>query len=120
MKLAIVGSRTFNDFGLLLDFILEYFWDGLNLKFKIEEIMSGGAKGADSLAERFANDYEIKLTVFKPDWHKYGKSAGFKRNQQIINACDMVLAFWDGKSRGTQDTIEKAKRAKKPTFIVYF
>jgi len=55
-----------------------------------------------------------------PDWDKYRKSAGFIRNQQIIDACTFVLAFWDGKSKGTKDTIDKARKAKKPTFIIYF
>ena len=120
MKLAIVGSRTFDDFGELLNFITFWFYDGLNNCFHFDEIISGGAKGADSLGERFADDYEINKKVFKPEWDKYGKSAGFIRNQVIVDTCDMVLAFWDGESRGTADTIAKAKKAKKPTFIVYF
>lgn len=125
MKLAVVGSRTFNDYEILWDFIDLFQLDkqpGHGLPSK-GELISGGAKGADSLAEKYSNEKKfphIPITVFKPDWDKYGKSAGFKRNQQIVDACDMVLAFWDGKSRGTQDTISRAKKAKKPTFIVYF
>lgn len=120
MKLAIVGSRTFDDFSLLLDILHSHFFDGCSRMFLIDKIMSGGAPGADSLGERFADDYEIGKQIFKPDWNKYGKAAGFIRNQTIVDNCDMVLAFWDGESRGTADTIAKAKKAKKPTFIVYF
>jgi hypothetical protein len=114
MKLAIVGGRDFNDYCLLSDILYDYFD-----KF-ILEIISGGAKGADFLGKRYAENHGISYIDFPACWDKYGKSAGFKRNQTIVDACDMVLAFWDGKSKGTQDTINKAKKAKKPTFIVYY
>ena len=116
MRLAIIGSRTFNDYALLANTI---FSSLCPLDF-ITEIISGGAKGADSLGADFAENNDIPLKVFPAEWNKYGKSAGFIRNQIIVNTCDMVLAFWDGESRGTADTIAKAKKAKKPTFIVYF
>lgn len=114
MKLAIVGSRTFNDYDLFLDFAQKYF------RYEINTIISGGAKGADSLAKRFAKYWGFEYSEFLPNWNELGKSAGFRRNQQIVDECDVVLAFWDGKSKGTQDTINKAKKAKKPTFIIYF
>ncbi len=120
MKLAIVGSRTFNEFPILLYYLNTYFYNGYSQEFIFDQIISGGAKGADSLGERFANDYEIPVIVYSAEWEKYGKSAGFIRNQTIVDNCDMVLAFWDGESRGTADTIAKAKKAKKPTFIVYY
>ena len=116
MNLAIIGSRTFNDYALMADTIFEYLTP---IDF-ILNIISGGAKGADTLADNFAENNEIPSTVYKPEWEKYGRSAGFIRNQLIVDNCDMVLAFWDGESRGTADTIEKAKKAKKPTFIVYY
>lgn len=119
MKLAIIGSRTFNNYPLLLDYLTSFFFNSLPQEFRFDGIVSGGAKGADSLGERFANDYKIGKTICKPNWDVYGKSAGFRRNQTIVDNCDMVLAFWDGKSRGTADTISKAKIAKKPTFIIY-
>lgn len=112
MKIAIVGSRNFNNYSFLAD--------ALNLFYIPDEIISGGAKGADTLADNYAENNGIKFTVFKADWNKYGKSAGFIRNRSIVNAADMIIAFWDGKSRGTKDTIDKAATLKKPTFIVYF
>ena len=114
MKLAIVGSRTFDDYRLVCKYA------GLFVFEDIKEIVSGGARGADSLAGRYAKQFVIPLKVFEAEWDKYGKSAGFIRNQTIVDNCDMVLAFWDGESRGTADTIEKAKKAKKPTFIIYY
>ena len=113
-KLAIIGGRDFNDQDLLLKYM------GLFLFEDVEEIVSGGANGADSLGERYANYYGIPVKIFKAEWAKYSKSAGFIRNQTIVDNCDMVLAFWDGVSRGTADTIAKAKKAKKPTFIIYY
>ncbi len=119
-RLAIVGGRDFNKFPILLYYLNTYFYNGYSQEFIFDKIVSGGAVGADSLGGRFADDYEIEKEVFKPEWDKYGKSAGFIRNQTIVDNCDMVLAFWDGESRGTADTIDKAKKAKKPTFIVYY
>ncbi len=117
MKLAIIGSRTFNDYDLLEKWI-KPFWHYSASGDLI--IISGGAYGADLLGENLADKYKLGKQIFKPEWGKYGKSAGFIRNQTIVDNCDMVLAFWDGESRGTADTIEKAKRAKRPTFIVYY
>lgn len=112
MKIAIVGSRNFNDYPLLVNI--------LNLFCLPDEIISGGAKGADTLADNYAENNGIKFTVFKADWNKYGKSAGFIRNRLIVNAADMVIAFWDGESRGTKDTIDKAIALKKLILIVRF
>ncbi len=115
-RLAIVGGRDFNDYEKLAITIHNHFY-----LVQITEIISGGANGADSLAKKYARQYlNIKYREFPAEWVKYGRSAGFIRNQTIVDNCDMVLAFWDGKSRGTADTIEKAKRAMKPTFIVYY
>jgi len=124
LKLAIIGSRTFTDYNLLSKTVLHYFsrfneiegWD----EFLISEIVSGGAVGADGLGAKFAREYDIKLTEFIPDWQKYGRSAGFKRNEEIISAADFVLTFWDGLSRGTENSIDWARKQKKPTLIIYF
>jgi len=117
MKLAIIGSRTFNDYD-----VLTIWADAAFYMFDNDDrvIISGGAKGADSLGKKFAQENKIEYLEFPADWDKHGKSAGFVRNQQIVDNCDMILAFWDGKSKGTKDTIDKARKAKKPTFIIYF
>ena len=78
MKLAIVGSRTFNDYDTLCDFIEENYDVS-----EIDTIISGGARGADTLGEKFANDYAKELIVFPAEWKKYGKRAGFIRNVNI-------------------------------------
>ena len=106
MKLAIVGSRGFNDYSLLQNTIK-------SLSIDISTIISGGAKGADSLAKQYAIENELELIEFIPDWNKYGLKAGMLRNTDIINEADCVIAFWDSKSIGTKDSIIKAKKSNK-------
>ena len=114
MKVAIIGSRTFNDYELVCKTIKE-------LKLEtMTHMVSGGAKGADSLGERYAKEHNIPCIIYKPDWNTYGKSAGFVRNKDIINACDIVIAFWDGKSKGTEHSIMLAKRNIKQVYIINF
>jgi hypothetical protein len=111
MKVAVIGGREFDDYELLKE--------TLNL-FSITTIVSGGAKGADSLSEIYARENNIKTEIYLPDWDLFGKRAGFLRNTTIIENSGLVIAFWDQKSRGTRDSISKAHKLKKNTFIVYF
>jgi len=113
MKFAIIGSRTFTDYGLLQRILLKFNKD-------ITEVVSGGAKGADSLGKKYAIENGLAFTEFKPDWEKYGKSAGYRRNVDIIENCDWVVAFWDGLSKGTAHSINIARNKRKPTIIIYF
>jgi len=108
-KIAVVGSRGFNDYSLLERTLTPY------LPFVL---VSGGARGADSLAERFADKNNLEKIIFKPDWDKHGKAAGFIRNRLIIEHSDVVLAFWDGQSKGTENSINIAKRLNKPICVV--
>lgn len=120
MNLGVVGSRTFSNKWLIFEYIY-IFKTAYEVLFNEKiEIVSGGANGADSLAEKVALTSGIPVKIFKSDWEKHGKAAGFIHNQQIVDNSDMIVAFWDGESKGTKDTIDKAKKAKKPTFIVYF
>lgn len=108
MKLAIVGSRKFNDYNKMCDFVLS--------KFKLEDIevvVSGGAKGADSLAEKFANDNNIPISIKAADWKKYGKAAGPIRNKLIIEEADAVVAFPASDSKGTLHDIKLAQQMGK-------
>lgn len=114
MNLAIVGSRTFNDYDKVKDFINR--WKSY-YNITIDCIISGGAKGADKLGEQYANEYDIPVKLFIPDWDKYGKSAGFIRNKDIISNCDVCFAFWDGSSRGTKHDFELCKQMNKDCYI---
>jgi hypothetical protein len=115
MKLAIVGTRTFNNAALMDSSIAGLVQQHGN----ITEIISGGARGADRLAEQYAHQHAIPLTIFYPDWYAHGLKAGPMRNTRIVQAADHVLAFWDYNSRGTMDTINKAVAANKPVTIVH-
>lgn len=117
MKLAIVGSRSFggctNDYEILRSKIFNLF------KLKdIHLIISGGARGADTLAEKFAKEFGIPKRIHFAGWEVYGRSAGYVRNARIVQDADKVVAFWDGKSRGTANTIKLAKDAGKEVFVV--
>lgn len=105
MKLAVIGSRNFNDYARLKEELR-------NIP-GVSEIVSGGSKGADSLAAKYAQEQNLILTEFLPDYRKYGRSAPHVRNSQIVDYCDKLIAFWDGKSPGTKSTIEKAKKSHK-------
>jgi len=114
MKIAIVGSRDFNDYSQL-----HYWMDRIRTLFPVDGFVSGGAKGADSLAENYARGCKIPIEVIKPDWEKFGKAAGMIRNGEIVKAADIIVAFWDGRSRGTKNSIDRAFNAKK-TYFVFF
>ena len=86
-------------------------------KGPITLIVSGGAKGADSLGEQYAAENNIPTEIYLPDWDKHGRAAGFIRNTDIIKACDVVMAFWDGESRGTRDSMSKATQLMKEVYV---
>ncbi len=106
MKVAVIGSRN-----LVVQDL------GIYLPEETMEIVSGGAKGIDTCAREYANAKGLKLTEFLPDYKRYGRGALLKRNLQIIDYADCVLAFWDGQSRGTKFVIEHCKAQNKPIRI---
>ena len=107
MKIAIIGSR-----GLHVDNINEY------LPRDVTEVVSGGAKGIDTDADNYARDNNLKITIFLPDYSRYGRGAPIVRNKQIVDYADEVLAFWDGKSRGTLSVIEYCKKQGKTVRVI--
>jgi len=113
MKLAIVGSRSFSDYDMLCRVVAKVYEP-------IDEIVSGGARGADTLAKRYALENDIKYTEFPADWQMYGKKAGYIRNHAIVGNSDNMIAFWDGKSRGTMHSITLAQNADIPVYVKRF
>ena len=107
MKVAVIGSRN-----LSVPNLGEY------LLAETTELVSGGAKGVDTSAREYAKTHGIKLTEFLPDYTKYGRGAPLRRNIQIIEHADLVLAFWDGKSRGTKYVIDNCNKLGKPMQII--
>lgn len=117
MNLAIVGSRTFSNYDNFEQHVLDTLkeWD-YDVK-SIEKIISGGAKGADTLAKMFANNHGIHLVEYLPDWNKHGKAAGIIRNADIVNACDHIIAFPSKNGKGTQNSIQRAQNSVPPKKI---
>lgn len=115
-RLAIIGSRDFNNYKFLEETCKNFIKQNNIIN---PTIISGGAKGADSFAEIFASICKYKFIKFPAEWDKYGKQAGIIRNEKIINNSDIVLAFWDGKSRGTQHSINIAKSKNIPIYIYF-
>ena len=106
MKVAVIGSR-----GLLIENLGDY------LPKETTEIISGGAKGIDTCAKEYALRHGLKLTEYLPEYSRYGRGAPLRRNITIIVNADLVLAFWDGRSRGTKYVIDSCKRRKIPIKI---
>jgi hypothetical protein len=114
MRIIIAGSRTFTDYKTFCfvcdDIIRKEEWDEV-------EIVSGGAKGADKMGERFANSSDYKLTVFPADWETNGKKAGYLRNQEMAHYSDALIAFWDGESKGTKHMINIARERALEVYV---
>lgn len=108
MRLAIVGSRDCPPINF-----------EAYLPFRPRLIISGGARGADSFAKRYAFDNNIPIVEYLPKYHLYGRKAPILRNIQIVENCDYLIAFWDGRSPGTRFTLDYARRTGKPCKIIY-
>lgn len=117
LSLAVVGSRSFEDYVLLGKWINFATQEAL---LTTVEIVSGGARGADRLAKRWAEDNGVTYMEYPAEWDHYGKRAGMVRNRLIVERADTILAFWDGKSPGTMNVINMTIRVKKPVIIVPF
>ena len=106
MKVAIIGSRNITVYN-----IGAYVSDH-------DEIVSGGANGVDTCAAEYAKNKGLKLTVFLPEYERYGRAAPIVRNKQIVDYADKVIAFWNGKSRGTLSVIKYAEKTGKPCEVI--
>ena len=115
MRVAIIGSRSFTDyelFKLKCDTILSSA-DSIT-------IISGGAKGTDRLTERYAAEKHIPILIYKANWDLHGRSAGMKRNNQMLNDCTHVIAFWDSHSPGTLHMINQSRTSGKKIRVIKF
>jgi len=117
-RVAVIGSRTFSDKQRLAEIL------GKN-RDRIKMIVSGGARGADTLAVEWAQENGFPYLVFPARWKdpvtgQHDRGAGFRRNHNIIKVSDVVIAFWDGVSNGTKHSIELAKQLGKPVKVYSF
>lgn len=118
MKLAVVGSREFPDAAERVFAYINAYVDRLT-PFEDLDIISGGARGVDHAAWEAANKLRLDIVEYKANWSQFGKAAGFIRNEDIIRHADAVVAFWDGESRGTKNSIDWALRLKKRLEVVF-
>lgn len=107
MKLAIIGSRNLTKVNL-----------ARYIPGSVTEIVSGGARGIDTLAREYAKEKELIITEFLPQYNLYGKAAPIKRNREIAEYAEESLAFWDGKSRGTKSTISFFEKLGKKVWVI--
>lgn len=107
MKLAIIGSRNISAIDI-----------SRHITTPPQQIITGGAKGVDTLAADYATTNGIDLLVIKPDYKAHRQGAPIRRNERIVQLCDQVLAFWDGSSRGTKYVIDYARKHGKPVNVV--
>lgn len=120
LRLLIAGSRDFNDYDYLKQQLTEFVERHKDYNITI---VSGNARGADKLGEQFGIENGIKIRRFIPQWDRYGKQAGFIRNNLMLDYIEntdgksVVIAFWDGKSKGTKHTITNAKKRNIETIV---
>lgn len=115
-RVIVAGGREFNDY-LLLASTLDKLLRGKLMTHDIV-IVSGKARGADSLGEKYAKACGFEVAEYPADWDKYGKSAGYKRNQKMGENSDCTVAFWDGQSVGTKHMIDITEKSGKPLRVV--
>ena len=108
MKIAGLGSRN-----LTVENLGEY------LRADCTEIVSGGAKGIDECAAKYAKANDLVLTEFLPQYERYKRAAPIVRNKQIVDYADLVLAFWDGKSKGTESVLRYCEKTGKQSEIIF-
>lgn len=114
MKIIVAGGRDFDDYQLLCR-RLDYFFQKIR-----PIIICGEAKGADVLGRRYAEEIGLEIMSFPAQWEKYGKSAGYRRNEEMAAVADGLVAFWDGESKGTKHMIEYMRKLEKKVKIVKY
>ena len=112
-RIIVAGSRGFTDYDLLCKTLDQHFGSQSDIA-----IVSGTARGADQLGERYAAERGLECHRYPADWKKYGRRAGYRRNELMAANADALVAFWDGESRGTEHMIEHARQLGMPVHVV--
>ena len=102
MRLLVIGSRKIVEYDL-----------SENIPEETDMIISGGAKGIDTIAEQYADSHGIQKLIFYPEYEKYGRAAPLRRNEKMVDISEVILAIWDGESKGTKYTLNYAKKKNK-------
>lgn len=126
IRIIIAGSREFNDYSLLCKHMSTIIADREFTECSNISIISGAARGADTLGEKYAKDKYLNLQKMPANWNEYGKRAGYIRNEKMAkyasedDSIGMLVAFWNGKSRGTKHMIDLANKYNLEVHIVKF
>ena len=110
MNVIIAGGRDFTNYALVEEAIKRS-------AFEITQVVSGNAKGVDTLGEVWALAHNVPVEAFPADWSQHGRAAGPIRNRQMAEYADALIAIWDGKSKGTANMIQQARNKKLNVFI---
>lgn len=111
MRVLVCGSRSITDYKFVER-------EMLKVLQPTDTVIEGGARGVDTLARRVAENHGLDVIEYPANWTRHGKSAGFRRNREMVQNCDRVLALWDGVSSGTEHTIRIARQAGVPVDVV--
>ena len=126
LRIIIAGSRDFDNYKVLEDESSKIIEKELNDDIQSIRIISGTARGADQLGERFAKKYNYSISCFHAEWGLYGKSAGYRRNAEMAkfavsnNNFGILIAFWDSQSKGTKHMIDLANRYGLKVYVIKF
>jgi hypothetical protein len=112
MRLAIIGNKEYADFLLMKEILCK--------ENSVSLIVSGGAPGADTLAKRYASEKKIQFLEFPPDYIQNGRTAKQIRNRKIVDNCDKIIAFWNGKCKSTAYTLQYARKIGKEILVISF
>ena len=115
LKVIVAGGRDFFDYKLLC----KKLYIILSKKENVI-IVSGEAKGADKLGERYAREHNLAISSFPAIWNQHGSRAGFIRNEEMAKNADACVCFWDGKSVGTKHMIQTAETMKLKLRIINY
>jgi len=126
IRIIIAGGRKFNDYEMLKRTMLKFIRKlHDHIDFNKIEIISGNANGTDKLGEKFAREYNYNLSVMPAQWDLHGKSAGYVRNNEMLVYAkeadySVLVAFWDGKSKGTKDMIDISRKNLDSVEVVFY
>ena len=114
---TVAGGREFENYALMSEKLNDLFIHSSEFNGSVIKIISGMAKGADTLAIRYADEHKLTKVLFPANWKSYPRIAGFLRNEDMLSIATHLIAFWDGKSSGTKDMIDIAQEKGIPVWI---
>lgn len=114
-NIVVAGSRSFNNYTLLCEVL-----DRIIGHEHVTIISGHASSGADVLGERYATEHGHDLVLVPAEWSKYGRGAGPKRNKAMATQCDVLVAFWDGKSAGTKSMINEARKLNRVVHVINY